>query len=404
MLLATTTRRAALAGPIVILISMISQVLAAPMVINYQGRLTGAGGSPVANGSYDLQFAIYDDSLGGLPLWAETTTVTTSDGLFSHLMGSLNSFPRDLFTDGNPRYLELTTEGEVINTRTLLGVVPYALVTRDLFVTDSNDTLVIGTFADERRLSLYDEQGQERIRLQADAESGGQLLLNRTDGEIGIALHGDLTGDESVTLPDSSVNSAEILDETGYVTYIRVSPVTLATMEMTDLVTLEIETPADGYIVLEGKCYVQLSGTTGPNVALVQIDQEEGGGSQFPYYTLAGLGGYVTTNDSYFPVYVTRVYWKPQGIHEFRMEGRANDAPPAEARTWDHILTATYYPTSYGVVSKVSPMPGNHPEAEPLDITDPQNPDGPSRYYQMDLRYFEQRAKEIDSIPGHDQR
>ncbi len=397
MLHATTTRRAALAGPIVILILMMSQVLAAPMVINYQGRLTGAGGSPVANGSYDLQFAIYDDSLGGLLLWAETTTVTTSDGLFSHLMGSLNSFPRNLFTDGSPRYLELTTEGEVINMRTLLGVVPYALVTRDLFVTDSNDTLAIGTFADERRLSLYDELGQEHIRLQADADSGGQLLLNRTDGETGIALHGDLIGDESVTLPYASVSSGEILNETGYVTYIRVSPVTLVTMEMTDLVTLQIETPADGYIVLEGKCYVQLSGATGPNIALVQIDQEEGGGSQFPYYTLAGLGGYASTNDSYFPVYVTRVYWKPQGIHEFRMEGRANDAPPAEARTWDHILTATYYPTSYGVVSKVSPMPDGHPEAEPLDITDPQNPDGPSRYYQMDLRYFERRAKEIDT-------
>ena len=402
MLSATTIRRAALVGPIVILILMISQVLAAPMVINYQGRLTGAAGSPVANGSYDLQFAVYDDSLGGLPLWAETTTVTTNDGLFGHLMGSLNSFPRDLFTDGGPRYLELTTEGEVINTRTLLGVVPYALVTRDLFVTDDNDTLVIGTFVDERRLSLYDELGQEQIRLQADADSGGQLLLNRTDGETGIALYGDLTGDESVTLPDSSVSSGEILNETGYVTYIRVNPITLVTMEMTDLVTLEIETPADGYIVLEGKCYVQLSGTTGPNVALVQIDQEEGGGSQFPYYTLAGLGGYVSTNDSYFPVYVTRVYWKPQGIHEFRMEGRANDAPPAEARTWDHILTATYYPTSYGVVSKVSPMPDGHPETEPLDITDPQNPNGPSRYYQMDLRYFEQRAKEIDSNPDHE--
>ncbi len=394
MLPAATLRRAALAGPIVILTLMMSQILAAPMVINYQGRLTGTGGSPVANGSYDLLFAIYEDSLSGLPLWAETTTVTASDGLFSHLMGSLNSFPRDLFTDGSPRYLELTTEGEVINTRTLLGVVPFALVTRDLFVTDSNDALVIGTFADERRLSLYDELGQEQIRLQADAASGGQLLLNRTDGETGIAMHGDLTGDESVTLPDSSVGSMEILDEPGYVTYINVSPITLVTLQMTDLVTLEIETPADGYIVLEGKCYVQLSGTTGPNIALVQIDQEEGGGSQFPYYTLAGLGGYVTTNDSYFPVYVTRVYWKPQGIHEFRMEGRANDAPPAEARTWDHILTATYYPTSYGMVSKVSPMSDGHPEAEPLDITDPQNPDGPTRYYQMDLRYFERRAKE----------
>ena len=155
---------------------------------------------------------------------------------------------------------------------------------------------------------------------------------------------------------------------------------------------------------LEGKCYVQLSGTTGPNIALVQIDEEEGGGSQFPYYTLAGLGGYVNSNESYFPVYVTRVYWKQQGIHYFRMEGRANHAPPAQARSWDHVLTATYYPTSYGVVSKVSTSPDGHPNAVPLDITDPQDPTGRSRFYQMDLRYFEQQAKENDTVPRHEQR
>jgi len=393
---ATRLHLTVLTWPALILVLLTATVSATPTVISYQGRLTNADGSPVANMTHQLQFAIYKDSIGGLPLWAETTSVATGNGLFTHLMGSQNELPRDLFGGGGSRYLEISTAEGPMAARTLISVMPFALVTRDLFATDGNDTLAIGTFADERRLSLYNELGVEQLRLQADADSGGQLILSGPDGEVAVALHGGLSGDESIRLPDSSVSSSEILNETGYVTYINVSPVTLVALEMTDLVTLEIETPADGYIVLEGKCYVQLSGTTGPNVALVQIDQNEGGGSQFPYYTLAGLGGYASTNESYFPVYVTRVYYKQQGIHDFRMEGRANDPPPAEARSWDHVLTATYYPTSYGVVSKVGLSPDGNPLAVPIEIVDPQNPSGPSRYYQMDLRYFERHGRTVD--------
>lgn len=381
-----------------ILITAWSAGYTASDVISYQGRLTLSDGTPVANGPHNIQFEVYDDSLAGQLLWTETATIVTLYGMFTHLLGSSSPLPDDLFANPGPLFLQVVFEAEAIEPRTLLTGAPSALVARDLIVTDGNDSLVIETDAAERRLSIFDQKGQEQVKLQG-AGAGGQVVLSNSDGSIGISLHGGLSGDESVMLPDSSVNAEEIMNETGHVTWISVSPVTMVTLEMTDLLNLEIETPADGYIVLEGKCYVELSGTTGPNVALVQIDETEGGGSQFPYYTLAGLGGYVNTNESYFPIYVTRVYWKQQGIHGFRMEGRANNAAPALARSWDHILTATYYPTSYGVVSKVSTSPDGHPNAMPLDIIDPQNPNGPSRYYQMDLRYFERQAKEIDTTP-----
>lgn len=368
-------------------------VSSASELISYQGRLTLSDGNPVTNGPHTIQFAIYDDSLAGQQLWTETATITTLYGMFTHHLGANSPLPNDLFATSGVQYLEVVFEGESIRPRSIITGAPTAGVAGDLFVTDHRDTLVIETDAAEHRLSLFDQKGQEQIKLQGTG-AGGQVVLSNPDGAIGISLHGGLTGDESVMLPDSSVNSEEILNETGYVTWINVNPVTMVTLEMTDLLTLEIETPAVGYIVLQGKCYVELSGTTGPNVALVQIDETEGGGSQFPYYTLAGLGGYVNTNESYFPVYVTRVYWKQQGIYGFRMEGRANNAAPALARSWDHILTATYYPTSYGVVHKVSTSPDGHPNAEPLDIKDPQDSTGSSRFYQMDLRYFEQRSKE----------
>lgn len=383
---------------LIILILVWSAGYAASDVISYQGRLTLSDGTPVTNGPHSIQFAIYDDSLAGQQLWTETATIVTLYGMFTHLLGSSSPLPDDLFANPRPLFLQVVFEGEAIEPRTLLSGTPSAIVARDLLVTDHNDTVVIETDAAERRLSLFDQNGQEQVKLQSTG-AGGQVVLNNPDGSTGISLHGGLTGDESVMLPDSSVNSEEIMNETGYVTWVSVNPVTMVTLEMTDLLNLEIETPADGYIVLEGKCYVELSGTTGPNVALVQIDETEGGGSQFPYYTLAGLGGYVNTNESYFPIYVTRVYWKQQGIYGFRMEGRANNAAPALARSWDHVLTATYYPTSYGVVSKIGISPDGNPTAVPINITDPQDPDGRSRFYQMDLRYFEQRSKQaLDSL------
>ncbi|MDH3936018.1 MAG: hypothetical protein OEV68_01670 [candidate division Zixibacteria bacterium] len=376
-----------------ILISLWSTGHTATDAISYQGRLTMADGNPVSNGQYSIQFAIYDDSLAGQQLWSETATIVTLNGLFTHLLGTINPLPDELFKNPDRLYLQVVFEEESIEPRSILTGAPTAGVASDLIVTDHNDTLVIETDALQRRLSLFDQKGQEQVKLQGSG-AGGQVVLNNQDGTTGISLHGGLNGDESVVLPDSSVSSSEIIDETGYVTWINVNPVTMVTLEMTDLINLEIETPADGYIVLEGKCYVELSGTTGPNVALVQIDASEGGGSQFPYYTLAGLGGYVNTNESYFPVYVTRVYWRQAGVHYFRMEGRANNAAPALARSWDHILTAVFYPTSYGVVSKVSTTPDGHPNATPHDIKDPQDPDGRSRFYQMDMRYFERRSKD----------
>ncbi len=346
----------------------------AEQTISYQGRLTDVSGSQVPNSDYTVAFAMFADSIGGDPLWSESAVVTTDNGLFSHLLGSTEPLPAALFEQHGRLFLELTVDGAPITPRARMSSVPYAQRAANLNVRDADDTVAIRTFADQHRLSVYDRNGQELIRLQ-----------------------GYTPGDESVVLPDSSINSVELLDEPGITFDLNVHPVMLVTMEMTDLAVVEIETPADGYIVLEGKCYFVLSGTTGPNTALVQIDENAGGGTQFPYYSVAGLSGYVNAGDSYFPVYVSRVYYKPAGIYEFRMEGRASYPAPAEAWSWDHVLKATYFPTGYGVVSQVSERALDNPSAVPVQVTDPQNPESRGTYYQMDLRYYERKSRTEDS-------
>ena len=63
--------------------------LSIPQVVSYQGRLTDATGVPVRDGEYIVAFRLYAQPSGGSPFWSETQKVTTRDGLFAVLLGSV---------------------------------------------------------------------------------------------------------------------------------------------------------------------------------------------------------------------------------------------------------------------------------------------------------------------------
>lgn len=79
-------------------------VAAVPSLINYQGRLTNADGTPVSNGNYSVVFTIYDAASGGSSKWTETRSVATSSGLFAILLGSVNPISDSVFR-GTSRFL-----------------------------------------------------------------------------------------------------------------------------------------------------------------------------------------------------------------------------------------------------------------------------------------------------------
>lgn len=342
-------------------------VFAFPRLINYQGHLTNPDGSSLADSTYQFNFSIFADSTQGVSLWSESNYLTTKDGFINYKLGSKNPFPSNLFTDYKNLYLEIDINGETLAPRTLLTAVPYAFNSGNLTVTDSNDTLAIATSAKDHRLTIFDTLGNEKIILQGS--------------------------DDGVILPDSSINAEEIKDEPGITVNTNIDLITLITGVMTDLVTVTITIPDNGYIVLYGKCYLLLSGTTGPNTAIVQIDENEGGPTQFPYYTIAGLSGYVNSSTNYFPAFVTRIYYKSKGTYTFRLEGRASYPSPALAQSWDHVLTAVYYPTSYRGVQIISADPMGIPNAVPFEVKDTNRYRPNGTYYKVDLQYLEKKEK-----------
>lgn len=75
-----------------------------PQMINYQGKITTPTGALVDT-TIGMTFTIYDDSTGGNVLWTETQpSIAVEKGIFSVLLGSVNSIPDSVF-DGNVRYL-----------------------------------------------------------------------------------------------------------------------------------------------------------------------------------------------------------------------------------------------------------------------------------------------------------
>lgn len=84
---------------------------AIPQTISYQGYLKNTDGTPV-NGTRTMTFAIYDMSSGaGAPLWAESQSVATTDGIFSVHLGSVSPLPASLF-DNASLYLGISVESD----------------------------------------------------------------------------------------------------------------------------------------------------------------------------------------------------------------------------------------------------------------------------------------------------
>src|ERR1700730_11805642 len=86
-----------------LLLNVVTTVAQQTTSFTYQGRLTD-GGTP-ANGNYDLQFALFDNSAGGTQVGATQTlsTVLVVNGVFTvNLDFGAGSFP------GASRFLEIS--------------------------------------------------------------------------------------------------------------------------------------------------------------------------------------------------------------------------------------------------------------------------------------------------------
>ena len=83
-----------------------------PLPIPYRGVLTGSRGGPIT-GRVSTILALYEESAGGVPLWADIQTVQTGPGgEYTVVLGGTTPLPADLFATDVPRWLGVQPDGE----------------------------------------------------------------------------------------------------------------------------------------------------------------------------------------------------------------------------------------------------------------------------------------------------
>ena len=94
-----------------------------PHKMSFQAYLTDANNMPVAPGSYEMTFRIYDSLTKGFRLWEESQTVTVDGSLVSVMLG--NTVP--LIALSSAGYLEIQLKDEVLSPRQELGGTMFAI-------------------------------------------------------------------------------------------------------------------------------------------------------------------------------------------------------------------------------------------------------------------------------------
>ncbi len=112
---------------ILLALAVVSALWATPKTISYQGVLTDQTGMPKNDGSYDIVFSLYGDSVNGIHLWRSTKKCIVQDGLFSAILGEMVSFPDSL--DFSEQYwlgLQIGLDAE-LTPRVILTATGYAI-------------------------------------------------------------------------------------------------------------------------------------------------------------------------------------------------------------------------------------------------------------------------------------
>ncbi len=169
--------------------------------INYQGKLTRpSDGQPVADGSYNVIFRIYDAASGGNCLWSArgdcgsptAKSVTTSGGVFTTILGEAGDSAMDLdFTSGS-YYLgvQIGVDAEMTPRRVLTSV-PQAInansVNGDGFINLSGTAL--GSGICQGLLCLNPASSNATDTLLGIQNGSNPLFKVEADGKVGIGTN-----------------------------------------------------------------------------------------------------------------------------------------------------------------------------------------------------------------------
>jgi hypothetical protein len=193
---------------------------AVPGLINYQGQLNNAAGTPVADGTYEMRFYLYDAEIDGHQVWnptlGEEQRVVVIKGIYNVQLGAREPLSSGIF-DQKEVWLEMaiyntgSSTWETLTPRQKVTSVAYALRAGDADTLGGNPPGAFSLATHEHN-AAYVNEGQ------ANSVTGAMI----TDSSIGVTDLADnvITGnkilDNSIAAADlaaGSVGSSEVSDE-----------------------------------------------------------------------------------------------------------------------------------------------------------------------------------------------
>ncbi|MEJ0073089.1 MAG: hypothetical protein WDN27_03350 [Candidatus Saccharibacteria bacterium] len=161
--------------------------------VNFQARLQTNGGAIVPDGSYNVQFKLYNDKSTGSALWTESYLntagqgLTTVNGYLTANLGSITAFSGinwdqplwlTMNIGGTSSSGPVTWDGEM-NPRLPLTAVPYAFAAGQLATTGTSDRSTLSiqapTGTGDQNFVIQDQGGRRHLR-PADPEPIRQPL------------------------------------------------------------------------------------------------------------------------------------------------------------------------------------------------------------------------------------
>lgn len=385
-----------------------------PGILKYQGTLTDTLGDPILDDTYFIRFIIWNDSLSTDPaneLWnSNIQTYLVLDGLLEANLGEspTPAIGSDIFSGTGSLFLGITvgTEPELrpriklasapfafksalSDTATVALSVPINSISLSSLTQGSADSGQVIKWSGSAWIAAPDETGIGNISsvtagsgLTGGGSSGDILIAIATNGIISGHIALDAVGSNQIAansigisemdndavggpeIINNSIFGIDIVDEPGLAQGRATTIIPLSKSTMTDLTTVSMVTPASGFVFVQGRATISLDSTTGSNFAFMQIIVNSTGDTVSGIYSKVGATNYPSSGQFSFNCTAQRTFFLLAGPQTFRLEAKFTaSSGSAEASAAFPILTAIFFPTSYGTITQLAEDPNDKPQS-----------------------------------------
>ncbi len=316
-----------------------------PRLMNYQGRIDDANGNPVADANYNVAFRLFNTSAAGTALWTETQPVTTVDGVFSVLLGSLDTIPEFIWYQDSA-FLEIQPQGsDPVLPRSLIAVVPYSWRSR-------NSDLIGGLSAIDLEES---SEIQSAVALHnAIPNAHHDKTIDASELIIGTLSEGRLPQGQidSSEIEAESIGSNRLSNEPGIAHTFTQTVLLTATMSVIDSVVVTL--PKGGWLLIQAngnffRDHPPNGGNSAATVSLSgsRISHTDTYSARFSIISSQPEGVYT---ENFF---VSQVLPVGPGVTKLYLVGDAASTNPPPRVERVHLNTM-YFPTAYGNIDALT--------------------------------------------------